>query len=375
MNEQEIFYAMAMTRLTNFNFQQALELYKTVGSAQLIYEHRNEIGDVVEDCAPRLVEALKDWDEPMKRADFELQYMREHGIRALTLDSDDYPQRLKECTDAPIVLYYKGNADLNQAKIVNIVGTRQCTQYGSDLIRHFIDSLRQYCPEVLIVSGLAYGVDICAHRQALECGYQTVGVLAHGLDQIYPYRHRETAAEMVTHGGLLTEFMTQTNADKPNFVRRNRIVAGISDACIVVESAAKGGGLITAEIAQSYDRAVFAFPGAVGMEFSEGCNNLIRDNVAGLIGSAKDFVNAMGWHDEQLRLQGYADGIERNLFPDLSPDEQKIVDLLQQTNDLQLNILSVKCGIPISQLVALLFQLEMKGVVKPLAGGMYHLLM
>ena len=375
MNEQEIFYAMAMTRLTNFNFQQALELYKTVGSAQLIYEHRNEIGDVVEDCAPRLVEALKDWDEPMKRADFELQYMREHGIRALTLDSDDYPQRLKECTDAPIVLYYKGNADLNQAKIINIVGTRQCTQYGSDLIRHFIDSLRQYCPEVLIVSGLAYGVDICAHRQALECGYQTVGVLAHGLDQIYPYRHRETAAEMVTHGGLLTEFMTQTNADKPNFVRRNRIVAGISDACIVVESAAKGGGLITAEIAQSYDRAVFAFPGAVGMAFSEGCNNLIRDNVAGLIGSAEDFVNAMGWHDEQLRQQSYADGIERNLFPDLSPDEQKIVDLLQQTNDLQLNILSVKCGIPISQLVALLFQLEMKGVVKPLAGGMYHLLM
>ena len=375
MNEQEIFYAMAMTRLTNFNFQQALELYKTVGSAQLIYEHRNEIGDVVEDCAPRLVEALKDWDEPMKRADFELQYMREHGIRALTLDSDDYPQRLKECTDAPIVLYYKGNADLNQAKIINIVGTRRCTQYGIDLIRNFVSSLRQYCPEVLIVSGLAYGVDICAHRQALECGYQTVGVLAHGLDQIYPYRHRETAADMVTHGGLLTEFMTQTNADKPNFVRRNRIVAGISDACIVVESAAKGGGLITAEIAQSYDRAVFAFPGAVGMEFSEGCNNLIRDNVAGLISSAKDFVNAMGWHDEQLRLQGYADGIERNLFPDLSPDEQKIVDLLQQTNDLQLNILSVKCGIPISQLVALLFQLEMKGVVKPLAGGMYHLLM
>jgi DNA processing protein len=375
MNEQEIFYAMAMTRLTNFNFQQALELYKTVGSAQLIYEHRNEIGDVVEDCAPRLVEALKDWDEPMKRAEFELQYMREHGIRALTLDSDDYPQRLKECIDAPIVLYYKGNADLNQAKIINIVGTRRCTQYGSDLIRHFIDSLRQYCPEVLIVSGLAYGVDICAHRQALECGYQTVGVLAHGLDQIYPYRHRETAAEMVTHGGLLTEFMTQTNADKPNFVRRNRIVAGISDACIVVESAAKGGGLITAEIAQSYDRAVFAFPGAVGMEFSEGCNNLIRDNIAGLISSAKDFVNAMGWHDEQLRQQSYADGIERNLFPDLSPDEQKIVDLLQQTNDLQLNILSVKCSIPISQLVALLFQLEMKGVVKPLAGGMYHLLM
>jgi len=375
MNEQEIFYAMAMTRLTNFNFQQALELYRAVGSAQRIYEYRNDIGDIIEDCSPRLIEALKDWDEPMKRTDYELQYMNEHSIRALTLNSDDYPQRLKECPDAPIVLFYKGNADLNQAKIINIVGTRRCTQYGQDLIRRFVSDLRQYCPEVLIVSGLAYGVDICAHRNALEYGYPTVGVLAHGLDQIYPYRHRETAEQMLSHGGLLTEFMTQTNADKPNFVRRNRIVAGMSDACIIVESAAKGGGLITAEIAQSYNRAVFAFPGAVGMAYSEGCNNLIRDNIAGLINSAKDFVNAMDWKEELQRQQNYADGIERNLFPDLSPEEKMIVDLLQQTNDLQLNIISVKCGIPISQLTALLFQMEMKGVVKPLAGGMYHLLM
>ena len=218
MNEQEIFYAMALTRLTNFNFQQALELYRTVGSAQMIYEHRNDIGDIVEDCSPRLIEALKDWDEPMKRAESELKFMQEHQIRALTLNDDDYPQRLCECPDAPIVLYYRGNADLNQAKVINIVGTRQCTQYGQDLIRRFISGLREHCPEVLIVSGLAYGVDINAHRQALENGYPTVGVLAHGLDQIYPYRHRETAAQMLNHGGLLTEFMTQTNADKPNFV-------------------------------------------------------------------------------------------------------------------------------------------------------------
>ena len=375
MNEQEIFYVMALTRLTNFNFQQALELYRTVGSAQMIYEHRNEIGDVVEDCSPRLIEALKDWDEPMKRAESELTFMQEHHIRALTLNDDDYPQRLCECPDAPIILYYKGNADLNQAKVINIVGTRQCTQYGQDLIRRFISDLREHCPEVLIVSGLAYGVDINAHRQALENGYPTVGVLAHGLDQIYPYRHRETAAQMLDHGGLLTEFMSQTNADKPNFVRRNRIVAGMSDACIVVESAAKGGGLITAEIAQSYDRAVFAFPGAVGMTYSEGCNNLIRDNVAGLISNASDFVKAMGWQEEVRRQRALTDGIERNLFVDLSPEETKIVSLLQQTNDLQLNILSVKSGIPIGQLTALLFQLEMKAVIKPLAGGMYHLLM
>ena len=375
MNEQEIFYTMALTRISNFNFQQALELYRTVGSAQLIYEHRNDIGDIIKDGSPRLKEALKVWDEPMKRAEFELKFMQEHQIRAITLNDDDYPQRLRECADAPIILYYKGNADLNQSKIISIVGTRQCTQYGIDLIRRFVSDLRRHCPEMLIVSGLAYGVDINAHRQALAQGYPTVAVLAHGLDHIYPYHHRDTAAQMLNHGGLLTEFMTQTNADKPNFVRRNRIVAGLSDAVIVIESKSKGGGLITADIAQSYNRAVFAYPGAVGMSCSEGCNNLIRDNVAALISNADDFVRAMGWQDETKRREALSDGIERNLFPDLSPEEMKIVDLLKQTNDLQLNIISVKCSLPISQLTALLFQMEMKGVIKPLAGGMYHLLM
>ncbi|SHL09412.1 DNA-processing protein DprA [Xylanibacter ruminicola] len=372
---QETFYAMALTRLTNFNFQQALELYKAAGSAQNLYEHRNEVGDMIEGCTPRLVEALKNWGDAMKRAEVEAKYMEEHKIRAYTLLDDDYPQRLLECADAPLVLYYIGNADLNQTKIISIVGTRQITSYGKDICRKFIRELHEMCPQVLIVSGLAYGVDICAHRESLANGYDTLGVLAHGLDQIYPYHHRDTAAKMVEHGGLLTEFMTQTNADKVNFVRRNRIVAGISDATIVIESAAKGGSLITAEIAQSYDRAVFAFPGNVNQPFSEGCNNLIRDNGAGLISNAEDFVKAMGWQNDAVRRQALAEGIERQLFPELSPEEQKIVSLLQQTNDLQLNIISVKAGFAINQATALLFQLEMKGVVKPLAGGMYHLLM
>ena len=373
--EQELFYVMALTRLTYFNYQQALELYKTVGSAQLLYEHRNEIGDIVKEASPTLMQALQNWDDAMKRADFELHYMQEHSIRGLVLGDDDYPQRLYECPDAPLVLYYIGNCDLNQTKIVSIVGTRQMTVYGQDLIRHFVSDLKRHCSNLLIVSGLAYGVDIYAHREALTNGYETVGVLAHGLDQIYPYRHRETAAQMVNHGGLLTEFMTQTNADKVNFVRRNRIVAGCSDATIVIESAAKGGSLITAEIAQSYDRAIFAFPGSVYSPFSEGCNHLIRDNVAGLITNAGDFVMAMGWDIDVQRRQALTAGIERELFPDLTADEQKIVSLLQQTNDLQMNILSVKTGIPIGQLTAVLFQLEMKGVIKPFAGGMYHLLM
>ena len=198
--DQEIFYAMALTRLTNFNYQQALELYKAVGSAQMLFEHRNEIGDIIKDASPRLMEALKDWDEAMRRAEAELRFMEEHRIRALTLNDDDYPQRLIECPDAPIIIYYTGNADLNQEKIVSIVGTRHATPYGQDLIHRFVSELRGLCPQVLIVSGLAYGVDICAHREALANGYPTVGVLAHGLDQIYPYRHRETAAQMLNHG-------------------------------------------------------------------------------------------------------------------------------------------------------------------------------
>lgn len=372
---QEIFYAMALTRLTNFNFQQALELYKAAGSAQNLYEHRNDVGDIIEGCTPRLIAALKDWGDAMKRAEVEVKYMEEHRIRACSLMDDDYPQRMLECPDAPLVLYSMGNADLNQQRIISMVGTRHMTHYGEDMIRKFVRELHEMCPDVLIISGLAYGVDICAHRQALENGYETLAVLAHGLDQIYPYHHRDTAAKMVNHGGLLTEFMAQTNADKVNFVRRNRIVAGCADATIVVESAAKGGSLITAEIAQSYARSVFAFPGNVGMPFSEGCNNLIRDNGAALISSADDFVKAMGWEVDTVRKQVLADGIERQLFPDITPDEQKIVSLLQQTNDLQLNILSVKTGIPIHSMTALLFQLEMKGVVKAMAGGMYHLLM
>lgn len=224
------------------------------------------------------------------------------------------------------------------------------------------------------MSGLAYGVDINAHRQALAHGYETVGVLAHGLDDLYPSRHRDTAIQMIEHGGLLTEFLTQTNADKINFVRRNRIVAGMSDACILIESAAKGGGLITTEISQAYGREVFAFPGRVGDAYSEGCNNLIRSNGAGLITSAADFVKDMGWQDDATLMRAKQQGIERSLFPELSAEEQAIVNVLSRNNDLQINIISVQSGIEIGKLTSLLFQLEIKGILKTLAGGMYHLL-
>ena len=369
-NADEIYYTIALTRMTGFNFQTALQLYQNLGGGKAVYDHRNDIGDVLPDSTPRLREVMRHWDDALKRAAAEMAFIQQKGIRTLTLNDDDYPQRMRECDDAPIILYYKGNADLNQQYVLNIVGTRQCTTYGQDLIRRFVSDLRNLCPQVLVISGLAYGVDVCAHSNALQQGYETVGVLAHGLDQIYPYAHRSIAIKMLEQGGLLTEYMSQTNADKANFVRRNRIVAGCSDATILVESSAKGGGLITCDIARSYNRDVFAFPGAVGMTHSEGCNNAIRDNLASLITSAEDFVHAMGWQTVQQKPAT----VERQLFPDLTSDEQQLVSLLQQTNDLQLNIISVKTNIPIGQLTGLLFSLEMKGVVKPLAGGTYHLL-
>lgn len=373
MNEQQLLYNIALTRIGHFSLASALHLYRTLGSGEEIFLHRNDIQDILPDCSPRLIDNLKDWSEPLKRAEVELEFCRNNNIRVLCLGDDDYPKRLEDCADAPLVMYYKGNANLNQSRVINIIGTRHCTTYGADFIRRFIHDLKALCPEVLVVSGLAYGVDINAHQQALAVGYETVGVVAHGLDYLYPAAHKDVAREMVSHGGLLTEFMTCTNADKGNFVRRNRIVAGMSDACILIESAAHGGGMITAGIAFDYGREVFALPGRVGDHFSTGCNNAIRDNKAMLLTSAEDFVKAMGWEDDALRIEAQKRGIERQLFPNLTPEQQRIVDVLSECNDLQLNQLAVKTGIPIGEITSILFQMEMMGVVKPMAGGNYHL--
>lgn len=373
MNNNETRNAIALTRVNYFNLAGLAQLYRQLGSATAVIEHRNDLREVLPDASPRLQEAMRNIETHLKVADAEMEYNLRNGIRALSLADDDYPQRLKNCDDAPLVLFYKGTANLNRARVINIVGTRHCTAYGQDLIRRFVSELKSLCPEVLIVSGLAYGVDINAHRQALANRLDTVGVLAHGLDYLYPTRHKQTADEMLTQGGLLTEFLTNTNADKLNFVRRNRIVAGISDACVLVESAAHGGGLITTSIARDYNRDVFAFPGPVGAPYSEGCNNLIRDHKAQLVSSAADFVHALGWETDLKRMQVTRQGIERQLFPQLSNEEQAVVQALEKLNDQAINQLSLTANIHISRLTVLLFQLEMKGLLKLLAGGCYHL--
>ena len=374
MNQQEIINTIALTRVGYFGLAGLLDLYRRVGSATEIVAHSRKIRDIVPDASDRLVSAFGEIDEALRAAEAEYEQDMAMGVVPLPMSDERYPQRLRECPDAPLMLYYKGSADLNPLHVVSVVGTRHATPYGQDLVRQFVTELRRLCPQVLVVSGLAYGVDIYAHRHALQCGYETVGVLAHGLDELYPTAHRKTAEEMLVQGGLLTEYMTQTHADKSNFVRRNRIVAGMADAVVLVESAAKGGGLITARIASDYNREVFAFPGPVGARYSEGCNLLIRDCTASLIRSASDLVETMGWSTAEALSEAQKKGVEAQLFPELTDEEQKIVDVLQRQNDLQVNILSVQSGVPIGRLSAILFSLEMKGVVRSMAGGNFHLI-
>lgn len=374
MNQEEIINTIILTRLSYFHLNAMVELYRKVGSATDIIAHRGEWVHSLQGMPARLAADLADAETMRPRAEEELAYCQSHDIRTICLADKNYPRRLAQCPDAPLMLFYKGTADLNARHIINIVGTRHCTVYGEDMVRQLVTGLHEQCPDTLIVSGLAYGVDIQAHRNALANGMETLAVLAHGLDDLYPPRHRDTANQMIKHGGLLTEYMTRTKIDKLNFVRRNRITAGLCDACVVVESARKGGGLITARIAREYNRDVFAFPGAVGATYSEGCNNLIRDNGAALITSADDLVNALGWQHDNSVQAALKKGIDRELFPQLSDGEKAIAQLLASTNDLQANIIAMRTSASIADTQAALFNMEMKGVVKAYAGGFYHLL-
>ncbi len=374
MTDQELIYTIALTRTPRLNLQHQHLLLEKLGSATEVYTHRNDIQDVLPDAHPALAKALQEMDALLPRAEVELEFVRKSRIRCLCLHDEDYPTRLRDCPDAPLVLYYLGNANLNAPQIVSVVGTRRITEYGKDLCRDLLRDRSRLCPDALVVSGLAYGVDIHAHKAALENGMSTIGVLAHGLDQIYPRLHKNTAVQMLQQGGLLTEFMSQSNADKRNFVQRNRIVAGISDAVVVVESARKGGSLITADIADGYHRDVLAFPGRTRDEYSAGCNELIRNQKAQLITSAEDLADALGWAHEPQRQKELQDGIQQQLFPDLTEAEQKIVRSLQKVEKKQINLISVDTGIPIAQLSGLLFGLEMKGIVKMMSGGQYRVL-
>lgn len=347
------------------------KMMEAAGSAKELFDNLDYINDFLPGISPDLVATLKD-KEIVERAEREMEFVQSKGIRLICLNDSDYPYRLFECDDAPIALYSMGNASLNAKHIVSIVGTRHASEYGKHLCATFVSDLARLLPGTLIVSGLAYGIDICAHKAAVEAGLPTIGVLAHGLDRLYPQAHRSVAKKMIEQGGgLLTEFMTETNPFPQFFVQRNRIVAGISDATVVVESASKGGSLITASMAQSYSRDCFAFPGRVNDQYSCGCNELVVRNRAALITSAYDFVEAMNWSDTAKPKAS----CQQELFPDFSPEEAMVMKLLKENSEgLQINILVVRTDLPINVLMPLLFDMEMKGYVKAVAGGCYRAL-
>lgn len=372
MYTDERLCSIALTQCNGIGHIGAKRLIEAAGSACDVFARRNDLPRLLPGLHASTLQAL-DNPSAFRRAEQELEFVEKNHLRCLTLKDEAYPSRLLECEDAPTVLFFKGNVDLNRRHIVSMVGTRQATDYGKQFCDTFVRELSALCPDVIIVSGLAYGIDIHSHRAALANHLPTVGVLAHGLDRIYPYVHRKTAVDMLTDGGLLTEYLTGTSPDRFNFVGRNRIVAGMSDATVVVESGSKGGSLITAELASGYNRESFAVPGRIGDACSMGCNELIRRNKAALIQSAADFVEAMGW---QERAKGkHPEPVQGNLFPELSEEEEAVVRILVREGDTHINILSVQSNIPVHRLSAMLFELEMKGVVRPLVGGMYRQLL
>ena len=372
MDRKELLSLIALQHIPGVGSITAKRLVEATGSAAVLFEHRADLPTIIPRVQPSLVGAL-DCPAAHSRAQRELEFIDKHRITCIGYHDEAYPSRLRECDDAPILLFYRGTAMLNPQRVVSIIGTRKCTDYGREVCDRFIRELAAQCPDVLIVSGLAYGIDVCAHRSALAHGLPTVGVLAHGLDRIYPSVHRNVAAQMAQSGGLLTEYISFTEPERQNFLQRNRIVAGMADAIIVVESAAKGGALVTASIANSYGRDCYAFPGRIDAAASAGCHRLIRHHQAALITSAADFMEAMMWDTPTANKP---EAIQRTLFPELTDEERLIVQHLSaQPEGLHINTLVVETGMPINRLSATLFELELRGLVRPLAGNCYKLIL
>lgn len=305
-------------------------------------------------------------DVALQRAEKEMRFVEKNEVDVLYYTDARYPKRLKNCVDAPLLLYSKGNTDLNNKRVISIVGTRSATEYGKDLCHQLVEELREY--DALVVSGLALGIDVAAHKECVKSNVSTIGVLGHGLDRIYPAANRATADKMLLNGGLLTEYPSETTPDRENFPQRNRIVAGMADATVVIEAGVKGGALITAEIANSYNRDVFAFPGKINDTYSEGCNFLIRNNKAALLTCAADLAYSLGWEKPDK-----AKPIEQFMLPlDLSADEQNIFNYIkQQKNAIGIDDITMNINLPMSQIAMNLLNMEMQGYIRQLPGKMY----
>lgn len=371
MNDETLKYKIGITLIKGIGNNLAKNLIAYIGSEEGVFREKQKNLAKIPGIGEMLSNEIVS-QNVLARAEQEIEFILKNKIQTSYFTDRDYPFRLKECADSPIMIYSKGNCDFNNGKFVGIVGTRNATETGKENCKKLITDLGTMQPNTIIVSGLAYGIDICAHKSALDAGLPTIGVIGHGLDRIYPAAHRPTAVKMLQDGALLTEYLSQTNPDRQNFVQRNRIIAGLCDAIVVVESAVRGGALITAEVANDYNRDVFAFPGRVTDEWSAGCNALIKNNKASLIESADDLQRFMNWEKQDLSSTSV---VQTALFLDLSDEEQAIVSILRQNPEgIQLNELAIQLEKPISKISSMLLEMEFKGVVKCLPGNLYKII-
>ena len=370
MNREELLHLIALTQIKGIGSVYTRLLIETYGSARGVFEaDRRSLVQL-----PRIGELLSAGvNDPkvMERAQRELDFIEAHNIRVSLYGTPDYPQRLSSCMDAPAVLYSIDSTPIDSPHVVSIVGTRRCTPYGRDIVNDFVRDLATLVPDAVIVSGLALGIDVSAHKAAIAHGLPTIGVVAHGLDRIYPSIHRNIARQMIASGGgLITEYTSGTSPERGNFLARNRIVAGMADAVIVAETGDHGGSLVTASIAQSYDRDVYAFPGRATDEKSAGCNRLIRSNAAGLITSAEDLVNAMGWECRKQLPKTQEQEIPFDNH--ISPLGRELLALLKEQDSMTLSALAQQTGHDSSTLTEELLSLEMDNLIHRLPGSRYR---
>ena len=361
----DLLYQVALTLVPGIGDVHAKSLVSIYGDAASIFKARKSQLEKLEGIGSYRAGSIKAFTD-FDSCENEIAFIEKYKITPLFLTSQGYPQRLLNCYDSPSLLYYRGNANLNETRIVSVVGTRNNSEYGRLICEELINGLKQQ--NILIVSGLAYGIDTLAHKTALKNKLNTVGVLAHGLDMIYPFQNKQLAKQMTEQGGLLTDFKSNTSPDKQNFPKRNRIVAGICDALVVIESGKKGGSLITAELANSYNKDVFAMPGRTTDNKSEGCNYLVKNNKASLITCTDDLLNIMNWDDKVTEKKK-----QRELFIEFTQEEKVIVDILYTKESIHIDELYIKSGLSSSAAANALLMLEMQGVLIALPGKMYQL--
>ncbi|WP_434037281.1 DNA-processing protein DprA [Formosa sp. 4Alg 33] len=366
MTDDELLCVLALQHVPNIGDVGAKKLIAHCGSAQAVFKEKKHILAKIDGIGTVRLNGLN-LDTHLKAAENELDFIKENNICCLYFESSSYPEKLKHCIDGPILLFQSGTVQLQSQRIISIVGTRQITTSGIAFCEKLIEELAPFNP--VIISGFAYGTDITAHKAAMKNGLQTVGCLAHGLNQTYPKVHKKYVAEVEKHGGFLTDFWSTSVFDRNNFLKRNRIIAGLSSATIVVESAERGGSLVTADIANSYNRDVFAVPGRTTDSLSKGCNDLIKQQKAQLLSTPLDVAYMLNWDIEQEQKV-----IQKQLFVELDDQETLIFDFLKKSDKQLLDAIAIACGLPIFKVAGILLNMELKGVVRPLPGKLFELI-